>query len=86
MNEISPHCPDYGVEMEEIELCAGGYNILVVSHKNRDGILDSLGESSYEASGTNRWLRGTEEDIAHVHRNQSRRDWASKRSATVPGH
>jgi len=43
MNEIPPRCPDCGVEMEEMELYVGGYDIQVVSDESRDGILGSLG-------------------------------------------
>jgi rubredoxin len=43
MVEISPRCPDCSVEMEQMTLSAGGYNLRFVSEESTEGILGSLG-------------------------------------------
>lgn len=43
MVEIPPRCPDCSVEMEQMTLDAGGYNLRFVSEGSTGGILGSLG-------------------------------------------
>ena len=43
MVEMPPRCPDCSVEMEEMTLAAGTYNLQFVSEENREGILGSIG-------------------------------------------
>lgn len=43
MVETPPRCPDCSVEMEQMTLYAGGYNLRFVSEESKEGILGSLG-------------------------------------------
>lgn len=43
MVKLPPQCPDCGVEMEQMTLQAGNYNLRFVSEEDADGLLGSLG-------------------------------------------
>lgn len=43
MAETPPRCPDCSVEMEQMTVKSGGYNLRFVSEEDAEGILGSLG-------------------------------------------